>query len=202
MAGTGLLCIVSGPSGAGKTSLCKELMAAVSTLSFSVSYTTRPQRKGEVDGTDYFFVDEERFKAMVQQGDFAEWAEVYGNLYGTTKACIEEALKHGVDLLFDVEPQGARNLKEHYPQAVSVLVLPPSAAVLEQRLRTRGTDAEEVIKRRLENARKEINQAQNYDYLVINEDFDDALQVLQSIFIAEKNRGSRIRESVSWFKQE
>lgn len=199
MGGSGLLCIVSGPSGAGKTSLCKELVKALPTLSFSVSYTTRSRRKGETDGTDYFFVDKKTFEEMIAQGAFAEWAEIYGNLYGTAKSCIDHSLEEGIDLLFDIDPQGAENLRRQYPESVSVFVLPPSASELEQRLRTRGTDPPQVIEERLEKACQEINQAHDYDYLVTNKDLGSALQALQSIVTAEKHRSSRIRKTISWF---
>lgn len=199
MGDSGILFIVSGPSGAGKTSLCKELLKAAPALFFSVSYTTRSLRKGEIEGTDYFFVSRNRFKEMIKEGAFAEWAEIYGNLYGTTKACIEQSLARNGDLLFDIDPQGAENLKRHYPQSVTVFVLPPSAGELERRLRTRSTDTDEVIEKRLERARQEIDRARDYDYLVTNEDLHAALQVLQSIVTAERHRACRVRKSSSWF---
>ncbi len=198
MGASGLLCIVSGPSGAGKTSLCKKLLKKIPTMSFSISYTTRPPRKDEAEGKDYSFVSKEAFRSMIEQEAFAEWAEIYGNLYGTTKACIDRSVEQQVDLLFDIDPQGAQQLKKQYPQAVTIFVLPPSLSELEQRLKERSTDSFEVIENRLKKACQEINRAKDYDYLVTNDDLEKALLVLQSIIIAEKHRSNRSGENLFW----
>lgn len=201
MAPPGLLCIVSGPSGTGKTSLCKELLKRNVTLRFSVSYTTRPARKDEQEGSDYYFVSREIFEAMVAQGAFAEWAKIYDHFYGTAKACIQQSLEKGIDLLFDIDPQGARQLKDQYPEAVSIFVLPPSFSELEKRLRTRSTDDPAVIAKRLAKACEEITQAKEYDYLIINEDLEEALSILQAIVTAEKHRSHRSTEKLFRFKR-
>jgi len=199
MDSAGLLFIVSGPSGAGKTSMCTELVERIPNMHFSISYTTRPPRKGEQNERDYFFVSIGTFQDMIDQGAFAEWAELYGNYYGTTKSFIDRHLGREGDLLFDIDPQGARQLKEQYPGAVTVFVLPPSPAELERRLRSRSTDAPEVIAQRLEKAHQEISQARGYDYLVINKDLEDAVSILQAILKAEKHRAHRVAAAVPWF---
>ncbi|HNR13215.1 MAG TPA: guanylate kinase [Thermodesulfobacteriota bacterium] len=199
---SGLLCIVSGPSGTGKTSLCKELLRRVPSLHFSVSYTTRPPREGETQGKDYCFVSKAVFEQMIAENAFAEWAQIYHNYYGTTKASIQQSLELGIDLLFDIDPQGAHQLRLQYPEAVSIFVLPPSMLDLETRLHGRSTDPPEVIAGRLLKAREEISQAASYDYLIINDNFDEALSVLQAILAAEKHRYHRLKEKLLTLEQE
>jgi guanylate kinase len=184
----GILFVVSAPSGAGKTTLCKEIVDFFPGLRQSVSFTTRPARSGEVPGIDYHFVDESRFQAMIAAGEFAEWASVHGNFYGTALKTLQDASHAGEDLLLDIDCQGARQLKESVVQAVFIFILPPDMAELERRLRGRNTDSEEVIKRRLENAREEIEQSSWYDYRVINDNIEAALARLKDIIRQEMAR--------------
>jgi len=187
----GLLYIVSGPSGTGKTSLCKELRKMAPHLNFSISYTTRSPRKDEIDGQDYYFVSLEKFQAMIDNGEFVEWAEVYGYLYGTALTGIEKTLNNGLDLLLDIDCQGAQQLKKKYPGAISIFVLPPSCSELEKRLQKRNTDSPETIQKRINRSRDEITQAKKYNYIITNKVFNETVQVLQSIIVAEKHRGER-----------
>ncbi len=183
----GVLLIVCGPSGVGKTSLGQRLLSANEELTLSVSYTTRPRRGQEVDGQAYHFVDEERFKEMRDREAFAEWAEVHGNFYGTPTAAIEEAWRDGLDVLFDIDYQGAKQLKDRYPEATAVLVTPPDMKTLASRLRGRGTDSEEVIQARLAKARHELAQYELFDFIVENGEFERAVQVMQSIYTAARH---------------
>lgn len=181
----GVLFIVCGPSGVGKTTLAQNLLKSCARLTPSVSYTTRAPRKGEEDGVDYHFVDESTFLDMRESDRFAEWARVHGNFYGTPVAGILKAWKDDRDVLFDIDYQGASQLQDRFPEdARSVLVIPPSIKVLEQRLRGRATDANDVIDQRLEAARHELAQFELYDYIIENDDFDAALQRLTSIYQA------------------
>lgn len=177
----GRLWVVSAPSGAGKTSLVRELMAREPGLRFSISYTTRPPREGEVDGQDYLFVDEERFVAMIEAGEFLEHARVFGNRYGTARTQVEADLERGHDVLLEIDWQGAAQVREMMPEGRSIFVLPPSREELERRLRGRGTDSEAVIERRLREAHAELLQWSRFDYAVINDDFDRALADMQRI---------------------
>ncbi len=187
----GVLFVVSAPSGAGKTSLCRELIDSFADLRQSVSFTTRQVRAGERDGVDYQFVGHAAFQQMITEQQLAEWAQVHGNMYGTSLATLEQGAVEGVDLLLDIDYQGAAQLKKNYQQGVFVFILPPDLAELERRLRGRGTDSEEVIRRRLKNAEKEMSQAGWYDYLIVNDDFQTALQQLSAIVVAERCRASR-----------
>lgn len=187
----GILFVISAPSGAGKTTLCKEIIDFFPSLRHSVSYTTRPQRPGEQDGIDYHFVTRTVFDAMVAQEAFAEWAEVHGNRYGTAIETLERFRSEGSDILLDIDCQGARQLKKSYRQGVFIFVLPPSLTELQRRLHGRNTDSPEVIARRIANARDEIREAVWYDYLVINDDFSQAFSELKSIVLAEGCRTSR-----------
>ena len=195
----GVLFVVSAPSGAGKTTLCRELMSSVTDLKQSISYATREQRIGEQDGVDYHFVKSERFLAMVAGNEFAEWAEVHGNYYGTALATINTAAGEGIDLLLDIDCQGARQLRQNYARGVFIFILPPDYIELEKRLRERGTDSEDVIQKRLRNARDEIAQAHKYDYLVVNDDFDKAKQSLLSIINAERQKACRCEHLLKEF---
>jgi len=187
----GVLFVISAPSGAGKTSLCKEIVDIIPGLRHSVSYTTRPMRKGEVDGVDYHFVDAQTFAGMVAADAFAEWAEVHGNRYGTALATLDTARQTGCDLLLDIDCQGAVQLKAKQVQGVNIFILPPSMTELNRRLHERQTDSEAVIERRLDNARGEIAQSVWYDYWVFNDDFNVALEQLKSIISAETCRAAR-----------
>ncbi len=183
----GVLLIVCGPSGVGKTSLCDALLERQERLTLSVSYTTRPRRGEEVDGVSYHFVGRDHFEKMRQDRAFAEWAEVHGNYYGTPTAVIEAAWERGQDLLFDIDYQGARQLKERYPDATAVLVAPPDLKTLEARLRGRGTDSDEVIEGRLAAARHELEQYPLFDFVVENGEFEEAAQVLTAIYVASRH---------------
>ena len=184
----GTLYIVAAPSGAGKTSLVKALVERLPGIEVSVSYTTRPPRPGERDGINYHFVDRETFQGMVARGEFLEHAEVFGNLYGTAKANILERLEKGVDVVLEIDWQGARQVREALPQAVGIFILPPSREALEERLRGRGQDAEEVIERRMREATEEMSHYREFDYLVINDRFEQALEGLCSIVVARRLR--------------
>lgn len=196
--GRGSIIVMSAPSGAGKSTLVKRLMAAVPTLTFSVSYTTRPPRAGEKHGRDYFFVSRRRFRRMIASGKFVEWAEVFGYLYGTSKNQIRTAQKGGQDILLDIDVQGHRQVRRKLPEAVSVFVLPPSFQELERRLRHRHSDAPETIARRLQTARQEIAHWPEYDYLVVNDRLRAATRALEAVVEATRFRreiqGERVRE--------
>jgi len=180
--------IVSGPSGAGKTSICGPVLERLDGIALSVSVTTRPPRPGETDGEDYRFVDETGFDRMLAADEFAEWAEVHGYRYGTSKRAIDEALADGHDLLLDIDVQGAQQIKEAYPHAAMVFVLPPSRQQLEKRLRERGTDDEGAVKRRLDNACREVAAMTHYDYAIVNEVLSRTVDALTAIVQAERNR--------------
>lgn len=196
----GLLLVVSAPSGAGKTTLCKRLLAEESEISFSISYTTRPPRPKEVPGKDYFFISRELFQKMIKEGAFLEWAEVYGNLYGTAKEPVLKALNQGRDILLDIDVQGAFQVREKLgPEAVLVFILPPSLEELERRLRARSTEDEATLKRRLEEAKREIAQAHRFDYLVLNDILEEALFRLRAILHAERQRTFRRRDLLERF---
>jgi guanylate kinase len=180
--------IVSAPSGSGKTTLVERLLREVPRLQFSVSYTTRKPRGTEQHGKEYFFVTREEFEAMIEQQDLLEWAEVFENYYGTSRSIWDKSRQAGNDLLLDIDVQGAQQVKEKIPDAVSIFILPPSRQVLEFRLRSRSQDSEAVIAKRLENARKEIHGFVRYDYVLINEDLEQSARSLRSIILAERWR--------------
>ena len=193
----GDLFIVSSPSGAGKTTLIRRVLEDPrigGTLHFSVSHTTRPPRTGERDGVEYHFVDEAEFRAIEVRGGFLEWAVVHGNLYGTSRAEVEPRLERGLDVLLDIDVQGARQVRSHVPEAVKVIVFPPSREVLEARLKARASDAPEVVVRRLAAARKEMEEWGEFDYAIINEDLEAAVDELRSILVARRAGKSRRRE--------
>lgn len=177
----GVLYIVSAPSGAGKTSLVKALLKADPAIRLSVSYTTRAPRPGETDGRDYHFVSRERFQEMLAEDEFLEHAEVYGNFYGTSKGSIARDLDAGRDVLLEIDWQGAEQVKRHFPQSASIFVLPPTFNALRTRLAGRGQDSEEVIERRLAAAAHDVAHAEAFDYIIVNDDFDHALQDLVAI---------------------
>jgi guanylate kinase len=177
----GVLYIVSAPSGAGKTSLVKALLKTDPGIRLSVSYTTRPPRPGETDGRDYHFVNHERFEIMLAEGEFLEHAEVYGNFYGTSKGSIGRDLTAGRDGLLEIDWQGAGQVRQHFPQSASIFILPPSFNALRTRLAGRGQDSDEVIERRLAAAAHDVAHADAFDYIIVNDDFDQALQDLVAI---------------------
>ncbi len=188
MKNEGLLYIVSAPSGTGKTTLLKRVMGYFTDIRFSISYTTRPPRPDERDGEDYHFISTQRFQQMVDKGVFAEWAEVLGNRYGTALDSIWESRPEGVDLILDIDSQGAKQIKEHYNGGIFIFILPPSLEVLKQRLKTRGVDGEEEIQFRVAKVRDEVNQARWYDYIIVNDRIEEAAEQLKSIIIAERCR--------------
>ena len=186
--GRGLLFIVSAPSGAGKTTLVERLVEQTAHLKMSRSYTSRPAREGEVDGVDYNFVSRERFEAMVAVGEFLEWADVFGNLYGTSAADTERVLAAGHDLVLVIDVQGARKVRRRGIETTAVFVMPPSLDVLEKRLRGRSKDTEDAIQRRLQVARQEVAAFAEYDYVVINDEITAAVDRLRSIVVGERAR--------------
>lgn len=180
--------MVSAPSGAGKTSLCQELVTIVPDLRHSVSYTTRPARPAEVHARDYHFVDEAAFRALIKEGAFLEWAEVYGNLYGTPSAPLRQWREQGSDVLLDIDTQGAAQIRRHEPEAVSIYILPPSLEVLRRRLEERRADSPDEIARRLRKAKDEIKHYRDYMYVIINDDFKSSVRQLEAIVLAERSR--------------
>ncbi len=188
----GLMLVLSSPSGAGKTSISRALLERDGNLSLSVSATTRPQRTGETDGKDYHFVATEDFEALVAAGELLEHARVFGHLYGTPKAPVEAALSAGCDVLFDVDWQGTQQLAERArDDLVSVFILPPSTAELEQRLRSRARDPEDVVQSRMAKAADEMSHWAEYDYVIVNRDFEDSIVEVQAILSAERLRRDR-----------
>jgi len=187
-----LLVVVSAPSGAGKTSLCEWVVTAVPGLAHSVSFTTRPPRPDEQDGRDYHFVDEATFRPMVDRGEFAEWAVVHSHRYGTSQALLQRHFAAGLDVILDIDTQGADILRRSYPDGVFVFVLPPSWAALEERLCRRRSDAEADIQRRLQRAREEVKRYPDYQYVIVNDDFDRAAEALKAIILAERRRTFRM----------
>ncbi len=184
----GILFVISAPSGAGKTTLCAEAMKIFPEINLSVSCTTRNKRRGEIDGKDYHFINRDDFRKMIEAGAFAEWAEVHGELYGTTVETLKTAEAEGKDLILDIDWQGAKQIKESLKRGVYIFILPPSLAELKKRLEERGKDTQEVIARRLNNAREEIEHAPLYDYNIINDDLDESVLSLKSIIVAERCR--------------
>ena len=188
----GTLFVVSAPSGAGKTTLCREMRLRLPDLAYSVSYTTRAPRPGEVDGADFHFVSEPRFRDMLRAGEFAEWAKVHTHLYGTPAPALEAALRDGYDVLLDIDTQGARQLRARYPHGLFVFVVAPSMKELELRLLERKSDAPQEISRRLGRAVEEIAAWREYDYLIVNRHLDEAVRQLACIIEAERIRTSRL----------
>ena len=185
----GRLYIISSPSGAGKTTLCNMLMKKYPAIQYSISYTTRAPRGNEQNGKEYFFIDEDKFKTMISEEIFLEWAQVHGNYYGTSKQQIENALNNGTDIILDIDPQGAMQLKEKTKNlATYIFITAPSIGELKSRLIKRGTDKDEHIALRIENAKKEVEYFKNYDYLIINDASDTAFEQLENIYLAEKLR--------------
>ena len=193
----GVLFVISAPSGAGKTTLCKEIIDIFPGLRHSVSYTTRTPRPGEVHGRDYFFVGKDEFSRMVAAGEFAEWAEVHGNLYGTSLSTLKQCRSQGIDLILDIDCQGAQQLKGRFDGGVYIFILPPSIAELRRRLDGRSSDSEEVIETRINNAAAEIKEARWYDYIIVNDKFSVAAEQLKSVLIAEQCRSSRVLQGIS-----
>jgi len=188
--------IISAPSGSGKSTLTRELLERVPALRFSVSYTTRPPRGQEANGKDYFFISREEFDRRVQAGEFLEHAEVFGHCYGTHSSELDRAAKEGFELVLDIDVQGARQLKERIPGAVSIFVLAPSRQILEQRLRARSQDSEPVIERRLRDAVEEIRDYKLYDYVLVNREVETSVDTLVAIVKATRSRRDRMEEQI------
>ena len=192
----GRLFVIAAPSGAGKTSLVRALMEREPSLRFSVSYTTRKQRPNEVHGRDYFFVDKAEFEAMVARGEFLEHARVFDNYYGTALAQVETSLAGGQDLILEIDWQGAQQIRAKLPECHSIFILPPSRDELERRLRGRGTDAEDVIQRRLRDAASDMTHWSEFDYVVVNDDFERALAELQAVVRGSGQASRRERDGL------
>lgn len=184
----GRLFVFSAPSGAGKSTIVDNLKKTVPAIGYSVSHTSREPRGDEMEGVHYHFVDRDAFHRMVSAGAFVEWAEVYGNFYGTSFSSLDAQTAQGLDILLDLDPQGARNVKKHYADSVLIFVLPPSLAVLEKRLRGRATDDEKVLKLRLEMALEHIGNCVWYDYIIINDNLQAAIENARAIIVAERCR--------------
>jgi len=195
--------VISAPSGSGKSTLVRRLIASLPDSAFSVSHTTRPRREGEKEGRDYFFVTRRRFERLIAAGDFIEWAEVHGHLYGTSKGQIDKALKAGRDILLDIDVQGHQQVRKRLPEALSVFVMPPSLQELKRRLAERHSDSPLVIERRLAAARQEITRWPDYDYVVVNDHLSLATQALRAIVRAgrfrRQNQAERAREICKTF---
>ena len=192
----GVAIVVTAPSGTGKTSICKEVLKMNPGLRFSASFTTRPPRPGEENGKDYYFVSEQEFHRRIAQGEFLEWVDHFGHLYGTSASNVSALRERGFDLILDLEPRGAKALKEKWSDGIFVFVLPPSLAELERRIRKRGFDTEEVIRERLDKATGEIKEVTWYDYVIFNEHLEEAIDCLRAIYIAERSRSVRQADKV------
>lgn len=202
----GLMLVLSSPSGAGKTTLANLLLKADKHIHPSISYTTRPMRPGEIDGVHYYFTDKETFMRMAEAGEFLEYAEVFGNMYGTPKELVETFLSRGEDVVFDIDWQGNRSLTQNAKHdVVSIFLLPPSKKILRERLEKRAQDVKETIELRMSKANSELNHWQEYDYIIVNRDLDTSLKKLQAVLRAErlrKNRRMGIFDFVNQLKQE
>lgn len=187
----GTLFVISAPSGAGKTSLVQALLQSLPGVGVSVSHTTRDQRPGEIPGQDYHFVSGQQFQKMIEAGEFLEHAEVFGRYYGTSRERVQDDLARGQDLILEIDWQGARQVRELMPGCVSIFILPPSRSVLEQRLRKRGQDSDGVIANRMQSATDEMSHYQEFDYLLVNDDFDQTLQRLMGIVESDRYRTAR-----------
>ena len=199
----GLLLVVSGPSGAGKGTICKALLNKNDKIKLSVSATTRKPRNGEVHGVNYFFLEKEEFTTMIENGEFLEYAQIYDNFYGTPKSAIIECLEKGQDVILEIEMQGAKQIKEVYPEGVFIFVLPPSLEELKSRIVGRGTETQEEIEKRFSCAFEEINQIVNYDYFIVNEDIEKSVNDVEAIIASEKNKVIRYKNNIiDKFKEE
>jgi guanylate kinase len=192
----GILFVVSGASGTGKTTLCRALLKDSPTLRFSVSHTTRPRRPGEREGRDYCFVSPAKFQKMIDRGDFVEWAKIYGKRYGTSRRMLDKARLKGRDVILDMDVQGVRQLRKQKIPGVFVFIAPPSLKELQRRLKKRETEGKEALSQRLKKARNEISRAHGYDYLIVNDDEKKAREKLKAVFLAEHCRRERMTGAI------
>jgi guanylate kinase len=192
----GLFIVVSAPSGTGKSSICRKMLAVCPSINFSVSYTSRPPRPREVNGKDYYFISREDFRKRIKRGEFIEWVDNYGHFYGTSWKTMDKCFQKGKDLLLDVEPRGAKKIKRKFKGGVFVFVLPPSRKELLKRLKKRGHESEPIIQARLAQAERELEEISWYDYIIFNKDLEKAVDQLRSIYIAEKCKMSDLRGEV------
>jgi guanylate kinase len=193
--------VVSAPSGAGKTSVCREILRLFPNVRFSVSCTTRPPRPDEVNGKDYDFISKAEFRERLARGEFVEWVENYGELYGTSKTTMSGFLNQGCDLILDIEPRGAKAIREQYSQAIFIFILPPSLSELKSRLSLRGESAD-IMERRLRSSLDEIREALWYDYIIFNETLEEAVDRFRAVYIAERSRRGRFTERIEAFFQD
>jgi len=195
----GILFIISAPSGTGKTTLCKQLTANLPGLWHSISYTTRQPRPGEQHGREYYFIEEQTFREMIARNEFIEWAHVYGHLYGTPRKSLTEKIDQGVDVLLEIDVQGAMQVKKRFEDSVAIFILPPSMSVLKARLQSRASDTVEEIQRRLNKVKEEVWSYREYAYIVRNEDLERSLRDLESIFWSERLKTKRL--NMTWLEQ-
>ena len=198
----GVLVVISGPSGAGKGTICKELLNRNKNISLSVSATTRKPREGEVDGINYFFITKEKFESMISEDAFLEYANVFDNYYGTPKEFVFDKLNSGKDVLLEIDIQGALKVKEIYPEGIYIFVLPPSMEELKNRIVNRGTECKEDIEKRFNTAYKELEFVYEYDYAVINEDVLESTNCIESIILSEKSKIKRMNKNISKIREE
>ena len=196
MSEKGLFIVVSAPSGAGKSSICQRLLQACPELKFSVSYTSRPPRPNEINGKDYYFISRDEFRRRIDQNEFVEWIENYGHLYGTSIKVMEDFFEKDNDLLLDIEPRGAKKVKQKFKKGIFVFVLPPSRVELLKRLEKRGHETGEAIKTRFAQAESELKEISWYDYVIFNEDLETAASQLIAIYVAEKCKRSRLKDKI------
>ncbi|KRQ86920.1 Guanylate kinase [Caloramator mitchellensis] len=201
MQNKGLLIVISGPSGAGKGTICKALLEKNKDIKISVSCTTRMPRDGEIDGVNYYFINKEKFAEMIEKNDFLEYATVYGNYYGTPRSYVEEEINKGNDIILEIDIQGALMVKERYPEGVFIFILPPSMEELKNRIIKRGSETEESFNKRFSAAYDEIKYMSKYDYAVVNDVVEDAVRKVESIIVAEKCRCNRMLKT-GYFEQE
>jgi len=194
----GILFIISAPSGTGKTTLCKQITTNIPGLWHSISYTTRKPRAGEEHGREYFFIDEATFQDMIDRHEFVEWARVYGHLYGTPRKSLADKIEQGIDVLLEIDVQGALQVKKKFDEAVSVFILPPSMTVLRERLQTRASDSPDEIQRRLHKVKEEVWSYREYTYIVRNDDLTRSLRDLENIFLAERLKTKRL--DMAWIE--
>lgn len=192
----GTIFIISAPSGTGKTTICKEIIKQIPGIIFSVSYTTRPKRKGEVDGVDYFFISDSEFDKKIKENFFIEWAEVYGKRYGTSREFLKKSISEGKDVLLEIDVQGARNIKRLLPHSIAIFILPPSIQELERRMKQRNENSKNDMILRLMKARDEIMKSTFYDYIVINDELNGAIEKIKSIIIAERHKQVRMKNFI------